>query len=261
MCQDRRPYRFEKSKELAGLEANLFRYPHGRVTGDDGDIHVVAVDRAADEAEYIAGRIRELVRDKGYRYKDIAVVAGDLQDVARYYRQAMEEYEIPVFIDANISLKGDPCSDTIRAFLGVMTENFSFDSVFRLLKSGMTGVDQDDIERMENYVLLRNLRGYRSWTKEITDDRNPDYAADMESIRAQIMELFPDKCIDVWKPASPGSKNTVRNLFTASLRSLMCAVSLRLIRKCCMSRRDGMREMHTEGYLTRLLPCLRRWRL
>ncbi len=25
----------------------------------------------------------------------------------------------------------------------------------------------------------------------------------------------------------------------------MCAVSLRLIRKCCMSRRDGMREMHT----------------
>ena len=225
MCQDRRPYRFEKSKELAGLEANLFRYPHGRVTCDDGDIHVVAVDRAADEAEYIAGRIRELVRDKGYRYKDIAVVAGDLQDVARYYRQAMEEYDIPVFIDANISLKGDPCSDTIRAFLGVMTDNFSFDSVFRLLKSGMTGVDQDDIERMENYVLLRNLRGYRSWTKEITDDRNPDYAADMESIRAQIMELFSDKCIDVWKPASPGSKNTVRT-YTESLYSFLAQLDV-----------------------------------
>ena len=84
-----------KARKSAGLEANLFRYPHGRVTGDDGDIHVVAVDRAADEAEYIAGRIRELVRDKGYRYKDIAVVAGDLQDVARYYRQAMEERPYP----------------------------------------------------------------------------------------------------------------------------------------------------------------------
>ena len=106
-----------------------------------------------------------------------------------------------------------------------MTDNFSFDSVFRLLKSGMTGVDQDDIERMENYVLLRNLRGYRSWTKEITDDRNLDYAADMESIRAQIMELFPDKCIDVWKPASPGSKNTVRT-YTESLYSFLAQLDV-----------------------------------
>lgn len=221
--ENEKPYRFAGSDELAVLEHNLFRYPHGRSTGSTGHIRITAVDRAVDEASYVAGRIRELVRDEGYRYKDIAVVAGDLQDVARYYKQAMDEYGIPVFIDANIALSGDPCSDTIRAFLGIMTDNFSFDSVFRLLKSGMTDIDQDDVERMENYALKRNLRGYRSWSRTIEDERNKEYAEDLDSIRRQIMELFPDGRVEVWKPASQTSKNTVR-VYTEELYDFLTQI-------------------------------------
>lgn len=205
------PYRFSENRELAELQRNLFRYPHGKVSGNPENIRLIRADRARDEAVYVASRIRDLVKNEGYRYRDIAVVAGDLQDVSRYYRHAMDEYNIPVFIDANIALAGDPCSDTVRAFLAVMSENFSVDSVFRLLKSGMTDVDSDDIERMENYVLKRNIRGYKMWSRQISDDRDPVLAEDMDSIRLQIMEMFTDDCIDVFKPSSPNSKNTVKS--------------------------------------------------
>lgn len=205
------PHRFESNPELAELERSLFRYPHGRYEDTTDKVHIVATERAGEEALYVAGQIRRLVRDKGYRYRDIAVVAGDLQDVARYYKQAMEEYDIPVFIDANVALKGDPCSDSIRAFLALMTDNFSFDSMFRLLKSGMTDVDIDDVERLENYALRRNLRGYKMWNRSFAEgaDAEDDYVKEMESIRGQVMEMFTDECIGVFNPTRTNSKKTV----------------------------------------------------
>ena len=212
MCgQGEIPYRFRDDPCLAAFERNIFRYPHQKINGAADSIKLVRTDRARDEALYVASQIRKLVREKGYRYKDIAVVAGDLHDVAGYYRQAMDEYRIPVFIDENTALRGDPCSDTVRAFLAVMSDNFSFNSVFRLLKSGMTEVAYMDVERMENYALKRNLRGYKSWLKEITDKNNSDYAQEMDSIRRQIVSIFGEDCIDVYKPSSPNSKDTVTN--------------------------------------------------
>ena len=68
-----------------------------------------------------------------------------------------------------------------------------------------------DVERMENYALKRNLRGYKSWLKEITDKNNSDYAQEMDSIRRQIVSIFGEDCIDVYKPSSPNSKDTVTN--------------------------------------------------
>lgn len=205
------PYRFRTNESLAAFERNIFRYPHQRISGPVDSIKLVRTDRSRDEALFVASKIRDLVENQGYRYKDIAVVAGDLHDVAGYYKEAMDEYKIPVFIDENTALRGDPCSDTIRAFLALMTDNFSFNSVFRLLKSGMTGVDQMDVERIENYALGCNLRGYKSWQKEICDKKGSSYADEMNSIRRQIMSIFSDECISVYKPSSPNSKNTVRN--------------------------------------------------
>lgn len=210
------PYRFRTNESLAAFERNIFRYPHQRISGPVDSIKLVRTDRSRDEALFVASKIRDLVENQGYRYKDIAVVAGDLHDVAGYYKEAMDEYKIPVFIDENTALRGDPCSDTIRAFLALMTDNFSFNSVFRLLKSGMTGVDQMDVERIENYALGRNLRGYKSWQKEICDKKGSSYADEMNSIRRQIMSIFSEECISVYKPSSPNSKNTVRN-YTSEL--------------------------------------------
>ena len=212
MCKNGEvPYRFRGNASLAAFERNIFRYPHQRIKGNEDSIKLVRTDRARDEALYVASQIRNLVECQGYRYKDIAVVAGDLHDVAGYYRQAMGEYDIPVFIDENTAMRGDPCSYTIHGFLAAMSDNFSFDSVFRLLKTGMTDVDQMDVERMENYALKRNLRGYKSWLKEITDKDDSDYVRELDSIRLQIMSIFSGDCIAVYKPSSPGSKDTVKN--------------------------------------------------
>lgn len=212
LCDGTTPHRFEGSEELAVLERNLFRYPHKRYDGETYNICAVAANSARAEARYVASEIRHLVRDGGYRYSDIAVVAGDLDSVAVYYKRAMDEYGIPVFIDANVSLAGDPCTDTVRAFLGVMSENFSFDGVFRLLKSGMIKrvktqdeeISISDTERLENYALQMKLRGYKAWSRRIEKNEG------LEKTRAAFMAVFSEECIGVFKPSSPNSKASVR---------------------------------------------------
>lgn len=223
------PRRYKNSPELAALERNLFRYPHGVYAGHPENIRLAAAQRARDEAMYVASQIRALVSDKenDFRYRDIAVVVGDLTEVAMYYRQAMKEYDIPVFIDANMPLTGDPCTDSIKAFLAVMRDNFTYDSVFRLLKSGLVGITYEnggdggahevsmfEIERMENYVLKKNMRGYGAWTKKIETSES------RERVRAGFMELFTASCLDVYKPQRPGSKATVKE-YTKELYSFM----------------------------------------
>lgn len=213
------PYRFRGRAELAALERNLFRYPHSRESGAPQNIHAAAAMRAGDEAEYVASQIRRLVKDEGLMYKDIAVVTGDLTDVARYYKYAMDEYDIPVFIDANVSLKGDPCTDTARAFLAVMKDNFSFDSVFRLLKTGMTGIDGDEIELLENYALKRNLRGYKAWQRDI------DGSAELDETRQRVLGLFSGECLEVFRPQRQGSKATVSE-YTEELYNFMSSLGI-----------------------------------
>ena len=49
-----------------------------------------------EEAQYVAEEIRRLVREEGYRYREIAVIASDLNTYADSLEKACERYEIPV---------------------------------------------------------------------------------------------------------------------------------------------------------------------
>ena len=50
--------------------------------------------------------------------------------------------------------------------LAAVQEDFSYESMFRLLRSGMTGVTMEETDRLENYVLARGIRGISGWKKE-----------------------------------------------------------------------------------------------
>ena len=49
--------------------------------------------------------------------------------------------------------------------LDIFNENWSYEAVFRYLKTGLTGVERSCIDKLENYVLACGIRGAR-WTNE-----------------------------------------------------------------------------------------------
>lgn len=185
-------YRLGENRELFFLERNLFRSPYQKWRQPLERIHLTATGDAQDEIVFVASTIRRLVREEGYRYKDIAIVAGDLEQASHIYERVMDEYEIPVFIDANACLKANPCAETIRSVLAVLADDFSYDSVFRFLKAGMTDLPFEDIELLENYALKRGVRGYSRWNRAVSENYEKTSPVNVEEIRQAFMKMFGD---------------------------------------------------------------------
>lgn len=191
VIDDASHHRFCNNKEIDFLERQLFRYPYKKYNNSLHNVAVVSCDNAREEIYYMADRIRTLINE-GYRYKDIAIVSGDISESARYYNQIMSEYDIPVFIDSNVLMKSNPCSEIIRGIIDMYAKDFSYDSVFRFLKTGMTDIDTDSIEYLENYALKRGLRGYSSWNREVPEYFEINSERNLEEIRKQFMEMLVD---------------------------------------------------------------------
>ncbi|MGN0435315.1 MAG: PD-(D/E)XK nuclease family protein, partial [Wujia sp.] len=167
---------------LQHLEANLFRYPYKRYADIPSGISIDVYDNGRKEINGVAFRIRELIRTGDYRYRDIALVCGSLEQQAAYVKQLFPIYDIPYFLDYNEPLKNNPYVDSIGHLLRIVDENFSYDSVFAFLKSGVMDISIDDIELLENDVLEKGIRGYSWW--------NGEWNCETEEIRAYIMEIL-----------------------------------------------------------------------
>ncbi|MDO4260591.1 MAG: helicase-exonuclease AddAB subunit AddB [Eubacteriales bacterium] len=159
-------FRFAQTPELAFLERHIFR--HGR-TFWDKETDAVTLCAAATpraEAEHIGREILKLVRDEGFRYRDIAVVTGDLDVYGTLMEETFTRLGIPGFIDRKRDVLKNPFVEFLRSLLEAVSEDLSYESMFRLLRSGMTRADMEETDRLENYVLARGIRGLSGWRKE-----------------------------------------------------------------------------------------------
>ena len=85
-----------------------------------------------DEADDVARTIRRMVRDEGLRYREIAVVTGDLSGYRHILEKAFEAMEIPCFIDVKRSILNNAFVESIRALLEMLAENFNYEGVFQM---------------------------------------------------------------------------------------------------------------------------------
>lgn len=156
-------WRFRDNAELAFLESEIFRYGQKKYEEKPHDISLHAVQNPREEAEFVAAKIRQLVREKGYRYRDVAVIAGDMEVYAAPMEKACEAFGIPVFIDHKKSILLNAFVEYVRSVLCMAAENFSYESVFRFLRTGMSGFMDDEVDLLENYCLALGLKGYKKW--------------------------------------------------------------------------------------------------
>ena len=92
-------YRFRESKELGHIEKYFFNFPFKIYKDECKDIRLYKANNNYSEIEWVAQDILRLVRDKGYRYKDIAVVCREIDSYDKITSVIFNEYNIPYFLD------------------------------------------------------------------------------------------------------------------------------------------------------------------
>lgn len=195
IIEDKVPWRFKDAKALGILEKNLFRYPYSPYEENQDSIEIHVAKNPMEEAEYTAREILKLVREKGYRFKDIAVVTGDMERYIDVLRQSFSENNIPYFMDHKSNIMGNPFIEFIRAALNVIEEDFSYESVFRYLRSGMTKMEREEIDYLENYCIALGIRGNKRWQSKWVRSHIKGEALDLDRINglreAVIIPLLP----------------------------------------------------------------------
>lgn len=162
------PNRFTEAPALCYLEQNLFRYQYEPYTEKQHEIHMFEALSPREEVHQTALYIRKLIREEGLTYRDIAVVIGDLEGYASYVETEFGQLEIPCFLDRTRGIVLNPMIEYIKSVLQLYIRDFSYDTVFHFLRSGMADISREEIDELENYVIRTGARGYRTYSRLFT---------------------------------------------------------------------------------------------
>lgn len=187
--------RFAAGGELQWLEQNLFRLRWQRYPQNSGQISLHILKNPEEEVAWAAGRIRELIREKNYHYRDFALITGDMESYSPVLERILADYEIPCFLDNKRSILKNPFVEFIRALLEIAEQDFSYESVFRYLRSGLSGMEPEEVDLLENYVLALGVRGAKRWEERFIRSYKGLTEEELEQIdsyRARVAEdLLP----------------------------------------------------------------------
>lgn len=160
--------RFLGNKEMQHLEKYLFRYPFRAYEGDNEAVHLLEASSPREEVRQICIKMRELIREGDYCYRDFAIVTGNLETYAAHVEAEAEKFGIPVYMDYTKGILLNPFIEYIRSAWKLVTDNFTYESVFHYLRSGLTGFDREDTDRLENYVIACGIKGKKKWSSLFT---------------------------------------------------------------------------------------------
>lgn len=196
--------RYKNAPSLYFMEQNLFRTSYKKKHDEIDEIQILSLKSPQEEFTWAARKINELVQKQGYRYRDIAVVSGDVETYGNYVEQICKKYEIPYFLDMTKEVLFHPFIEFIRAILEVISMDFSYNAMMRLLRSGYCKISQEELDLLENYLLATGIRGKNMWSKRFLRMPRNEKAYDLEELEATrqmimqdidpLVEVFQKKC-------------------------------------------------------------------
>lgn len=156
-------HRLAKSEVASYIEREFFAHTMRPFAGNaDGLIVTEAVTRR-QEAEMVACEIIRLCREEGCRWRDIAVLTRS-EAYHDLLPTIFAQYDIPFFTEQKRRAIHHPLAELIRASLEAV-RTWSYEAIFRALKTEFFPLTREEIDRLENYALEFGIRG-SYWTQE-----------------------------------------------------------------------------------------------
>ncbi|MEA5093981.1 MAG: PD-(D/E)XK nuclease family protein [Sedimentibacter saalensis] len=155
------------------------------------------------ETEKTALEIICLVRDQGYRWKDIGVAVGDMDTYSINVKKVFTQFEIPFFLDMKRDIMGNPLTKFILSLFDMFIYNFKHDSVFEFLKTGFSVLNYDEVSKLENFALQYGIEGEK-WFRafrfkcdgiEYFNSLREKFTSGMKEAKTQFKKL--DNAMDI----------------------------------------------------------------
>ncbi len=193
------PSRRLQYADLQFLEQHLFANSKPQPI-ETGHIRLMAGRNIREELSMVAADIAKKVREQGLRYRDFALIAGNLEEYGPVADTVFAKYGVPLFVDRGRSSLGKPLFAFVQSALRMISPEryFRQEDVLTFLKTGLSGEDRDLISRLENYCTLWQVSGERfvrqaDWTQNPKGQGKPDeegevLLAELNALRHRLRE-------------------------------------------------------------------------
>ena len=216
--------RFKNSKELGFLEQNLFRNRAQKFGKETDNIVIYEGAVAREELTFAAGEIIRLTRLCGYRYNEIAIVTADMDGYGKLAANILKQNDIPYFLDYKRHVTDNPFIAAINGALGIIENNYSYDSILGFLRTGMSGMEREDIDLLDNYCVAVGIRGrgkwHEPWIRKFRGTVNNTDLEKLNSLRTMITDML-DPLEEVLKSKESNVADMVKALYEFLVREDM----------------------------------------
>lgn len=158
------PYRF-KTEELQHLAENMASPFYKKYDKQNENLSIFLASNPYSEIENVAIQITKLAK-KGYKYEEMAVITKNIDTYSSLCKAIFEQYNIPVFIDEKKDLGSNILVRYVLSLLEIFAKNWSYESVFGYIKTGLLDLDTQEIAVLENYCLKWGIKGSKWYAKE-----------------------------------------------------------------------------------------------
>lgn len=157
--------RFGANRGLEHLERGIFEAGEVEKVSAGESVKVYCAGDLRSEVEGAARKIKQLVKSGGFKYSDVAMVVSDMNAYEHYVRAAFDDLKVPYFIDKRRPLNQHSCAEMVMTALKIASGVFETGDVLAYLKTGLAGVEEEDIDLLENYCRAFGIEG-KDWKQE-----------------------------------------------------------------------------------------------
>ncbi len=155
-----------KSKALKEIERNIYSFGKFEANDDIDDVTLSINSNPYQEIEKIANHIVYLVKQYGYRYNDISIIAKDIESYGAIIKSVFRTYEIPTFIDEKKDLSQNIFIKFILSVLDILSKGWQTESVISSIKTGFYPISLQEQYELENYCLAWGIKGKKWYAEE-----------------------------------------------------------------------------------------------
>ena len=186
--------RHENNPEIAFLEKNLFRKENVSVKAS-GAIKISRCSDIDSECHIFCEELLKEIREKNLRFRDVAVICADMTAYQKTLAKYLDRYQIPYYMDSNRSIAANPLVKYILSITDILRNNFRQEDVLKLLRTGLSPLEEDEIDELENYIYARGIKGISRWREDFVytseEQRLKNEPIDkINSVRAEFFAIF-----------------------------------------------------------------------
>lgn len=185
------------SKAIEHINRNLYCIAPPKSDERKG-VRVLSASDIYEETEFVCAEAARLIREEGYRYRDIAVAARNLGDIAPVLEGTMERYDIPYFTDRRQGVEQTALVIYLKSiFFCVLSSEYKTENILRYIKSPLSPFYAFDVCDIENYCVKWNVRG-SMWLEDFTACEKgavlPERLNDTRKEIIEPLEKFKKSC-------------------------------------------------------------------